>query len=306
VLTALFDDSDRGVASMALQALVYGPPDGPRGWRLDLALAAASRDDDPLTALDQLLMVARHRAPDGTRLRLTGAQKTAIRELVLATASDDRLPSHQRLAMTMSELEQHKIDLTIDWLRARLDHVRRHHKTRYMQPLPDELGPFVRSRRRHAAAKAELERLLHELERPSTEGMYRFGVDQAIEWLGGDNDTITAKVDNWIRGGPRERQLALSFVQSSNWKVFTKRAQVVLDARPSDPEIRRFLVGVRRYPSSWIGSMEPYLRAQADAYRQWTRSRDARLRTLGAEAVTEYERLAEEAVAQERRNRERI
>lgn len=306
VLTVLCGDTDRDVASMALQALVYGPPAGPRGWRLDLAIAAASRGDDPLTALDRLLMVARHRAPDGTLPKLSGAQKTAIRELVLATASDDRLPSHQRLAMTLSELEQHKIDLTFDWLRARLDHVRRHHKTRYMQPLPDELGPFVRSRRRQVAAKAELECLLQELEKPSTDGMYRFGVNQAIEWLGGDSDTVTAKVADWIHGGPRMRQLALSFVHSSNWKVFTKRAQVVLDARPSDPEIRRILIGVRRYPSSWIGSMEPYLRTQADAYRQWTRSRDRRLRTLGAEAVTEYERLAQEAVAQERRNRERI
>jgi hypothetical protein len=306
VLAALFDDPDRGVASMALQALVYGPPDGPRGWRLDLAIAAASRGDDPLTALDRLLMIARHREPAGERPRLTKAQRTAIRELVLATAFDDRLPSHQRLAMTLPELEQHKIDLTLDWLRARLDHVRRHHRIRYMQPLPDEIGPFVRARRRTAAAKAELERLLHELERSSTDGMYRYGVDQAVEWLGGDSETVTAKVGVWIRGGPRQRQLALSFVRSSDWKVFTKRAQIVLDARPSDPEIRRFLIGVRRYPSSWIGSMEPYLRAQADAYRQWTRSRDTRLRTLGGEAVIEYERLAEEAVAEERRNRERI
>jgi hypothetical protein len=108
----------------------------------------------------------------------------------------------------------------------------------------------------------------------------------------------------WILGGPRLRRLALSFVNTSDWKVFTKRAKVVLDARPNDGDVARFLIGVRRYPGSWIGSMEPYLLRQAEAYRQWTRSRDARLRALGAAAVAEYERLANEAVAQERRERE--
>jgi hypothetical protein len=306
VLTALYVDSDRGVASMALQALVYGPPDGPRGWRLDLAIAAAGRTDDPLNALDQLLAARRHRAANNKPPRLTDAQKAAIRELVVATASKDRLPSHHRLAMTLSELERHTVDLTFDWLRARLDHVRRHHKTGYMQPLPDELGPFVRSRRRQAAAKAELARLLQELEKPSTDGMYRFAVDQAIEWFGDDSNLVTAKVAEWIRGGPGLRKLALSFVHSSNWKVFTRRAQLVLDARPTDADVADFLIGVRRYPGSWIGSMEPYFKSQAEPYRQWTRSRDPRLRALGTAAVTEYERLAEEAAAKERHEWERI
>jgi hypothetical protein len=208
--------------------------------------------------------------------------------------------------MTLTELEQLKIDLTFDWLRARLEHVRRNHTSRYIQPLPDELGPFVRSRRRQALARAELARLLAEVEGPSAAGMYRFGIDQAIRWLGGDSELLTQKIGEWIRRGPRFQQLALSFVNTSDWKVFTKRAKVVLDARPNDPEIPRFLIGMRRYPGSWIGSMEPYLRSQADAFRQWTRSLDARLRALGAEAVATYERLAQEAVAEERSRRESI
>ena len=175
-----------------------------------------------------------------------------------------------------------------------------------MQPLPDELAPFVRSRRRQVAARIELARLLQEVEKPSTDGMYRFGVDEAIEWLGGDSELVTAKVAEWISGDERLRRLALSFVHSSNWKVFTRRVKLVLNARPNDPEIRRFLLGVRRYPSSWVGNMEPYFRSQAHAYRQWTRARDPQLRALGAEAVAEYERLADEAVAQEQRERESI
>jgi hypothetical protein len=303
VLTALVNDPERAVAGMALQALVYGPPSGPSGWRLDLALDALAANDDPLPALDQLLAVVRHRAPDRRLPKLTTAQKNAIREIVLTTASTDRLPSHQRLAMTLGELEQHGLDLALDWLQARLEHVHRHHKTRYMQPLPDELEPFIRSRRRQAKAKAELARLLEEVARPSTDGMYRYGVDEAIQWLGGDAHLVTQKIGEWIRGGPRLRRLALSFVNSGGWKAFTARAKLILDARPNDRDVARSLIG-GRYPRSWIGSMEPYFRSQADAFRQWTRSRDPRLRALGAEAVAEYERLAEEAVARERRERE--
>lgn len=146
--------------------------------------------------------------------------------------------------------------------------------------------------------------LLGEVVRSSSDGMYRFGIDEAIWWLGGDSDVVTQKVSEWIHGGPHLRSVALSFVNSNNWKVFTKRAKVVLDARPFDCEVARFLIGARRYPSSWAGSMEPYFQSHADAYRRWTRSRHERLRAVGAEAVAAYERLAAEAAAEERRERE--
>jgi hypothetical protein len=172
-----------------------------------------------------------------------------------------------------------------------------------MQPLPDELAPFIQASRRRAAGKTELARLLDEVEKPSTTGIYHFGVDQAIRWLGGDAAIVTNKVGGWIRSGPRSQRLALSFVNSSDWKVFTNRAKIVLDARPTDREVARFLTRGRQ-PGSWIDSREPYFSAQAEAFRRWTRSRDPRLRVLGAEAIVEYERLAAEAVERERRERE--
>jgi transcriptional regulator with XRE-family HTH domain len=125
----------------------------------------------------------------------------------------------------------------------------------------------------------------------------------ALRVLAGDSTIVTNKVGEWIRGGPRLRRLALAFVTASDWKVFTKRAQILLDARPNDRQIRDFLIGVR-YPRSWIGSSEPHLLAQAEAFRRWKRSRDPRLRALGAEAIAQYERMAAEAAERERRERE--
>jgi hypothetical protein len=304
VLTALIQDEDRSVAATAWQGAVYSRIDGPRSWRLDIALDALKTNDDPLPALNQLLVVVRRRAPTEKPRRLTTGQWQAIREIVLKTATDDGVSSPRHLGMALEALGRWGLDLALEWLAARLDHMRRcDHQRRYLHPLPDELGPLIHASRRRTAGKAELVRLLGEAEKPSTTGMYCFGVDQAIRWLGGDSAIVTSKIGEWIRGGPRLRRLALSFVTSSAWKVFTTRAKIVLDARPDDPDIAGVLTR-GRYPGSWIGSTEPYFLAQAEAFRRWTRSRDARLRALGTTAIANYEHLAAEAAQRERREQE--
>jgi hypothetical protein len=299
ILTALAQDGDARVTSLAYWRLVYSPAEGPRGWRLDVAIAAAGRSDDPLEALDRLLSVIRHRTPGRGRLKLKTDQKDAIRAHVIATAASVRLPSHQRLAMSLQELDEYGIDLALSWLRARLDHLREHATTAYMSTLPDELAPFVRAKRRTKEGRAELDALLTEITLPAAKGMYRLALEQAVRWLGEDSAALTAKIGEWIRGDKQKRQLALSFVKTADWKLFTTRAKLVLDARPNDADIRRFLIEVRSYPSSWSGSLEPYYESQSAAYEGWTRSRDHRLRLLGAEAMKKFAQYAAEEKARE-------
>ena len=135
--------------------------------------------------------------------------------------------------------------------------------------------------------------------------MYRYGVDEAITWLGSDSAEVTRRVGKWAKGSAHERRIALSFVSSGSWAVFTRRARLVLDARPNDPETRRALIYARE-PLSFVGSREPYHRARAGDYRRWVRSKDPRLRELGREAVEHYERLADEAAVYDRRERDRV
>jgi hypothetical protein len=175
----------------------------------------------------------------------------------------------------------------------------------YIYPLPDELHPLVHRRRTRAAGRRELRRLLDEVQKPSTKGIYRHGVGEAIAWLGSDSAEVTRRVAEWAKGTKRQRHLALSFLSSGNWTTFTQRARLVLDARPYDPEIRRALIYARE-PLGFVGSREPYYRARANDYRRWLRSKEPRLRGLGREAVEHYERLAEEAADHHRRERERI
>jgi hypothetical protein len=305
ILSALARDQDEHVRSMTWQALVYGPPEGPSGWRLDVALEITATSSDPATLLDQLLSAARYRRSDGPRRRLTATQRAAITRIALGTASTDELPRQHGIALLLDELDRHGIDVVIPWLRARLEHVRKRASKTYIHPLPDELGPLVQARRNRAAARAELARLLGEVEKPATTGMYRIGVEEAINWLGGESEMLTAKVGEWVRGNARQRELACTFANSGNWRTFTKRARLMLDARPNDEDMRRFLLA-NTYPRSWIGSREPYFRSRAAQYSAWTRSKDPRLRLLGVQAVEYYTQEAEQAALAEKRERDRI
>jgi hypothetical protein len=301
VLTELLSDPDPAVAGRAFQVLLYGAEQGPLGWRFKAAVASISRLDEPLAALDQLLSVIRYR--NRSPAKLTASQKQAVRGVVLASAKRDSLPSRQQLLMTMQELEQHKIDVVFNWVRARLAYLRSGKSNVWFQPLPDEIAQLIIPRRRTAEGKRLLSELLAEVEKESTKGAYRMAVDTAIEWLGRDSAEVTKKVGEWITGTPRLRDLAVSFVMSSDWRVYTKRVKVVIDARPNDRELAKSLVGPR-FPRSWIGNMSKYYNGQADRYRQWTRSRDPRLRQLGLEAVAGFEELAAQEEASEQRLRD--
>ncbi len=306
VASTLAEDPDASVRGAMWQALTYGASEPPSGWRLNLALAITESSDAPLDLLDQLLSLVRHRSqPDAPPRHLTRSQREHVRRIILSSAAVDEIPRQHRVQMALEEAERLGLDLVLPWLRARLDHVKEGAGSRYIHPLPDELQPLIYARRASAAGRRELRRLLDELEKPSTSGLYRFGVDEAIAWLGSDSAEVTRCVAKWAKGSKSQRRLALSFLGCGSWSMFTRRARLVLNARPDDPEIRRALIYAGE-PRSFVGSREPYYRAHADNYRRWVRSRDPRLRVIGREAVEHYERLADEAEDYDRRKRERI
>lgn len=306
VASTLADDPDPSVRGAVWRALTYSASEPPSGWQLNLALVITESSEAPLDLLHQLLSLVRHRSQADTPApRLTASQRKRVRQIILASAEVDEIPHQHRLRMALEEADRFGLDLVLPWLRARLDHVKRRANGHYIHPLPEELQPLVYTRRTSAAGKRELCRLLDEVEKSSTRGMYRYGVDEAIAWLGADSAELTRRVGRWAKGSVRQRRLALSFVSSGNWAAFTRRARLVLNARPFDTEVRRALIYARE-PMSFVGSREPYFRARANEYRRWIRSKDPLLREIGSEAVEHYERLADEAEEYDRRERERI
>jgi hypothetical protein len=221
---------DRVVAARAYHVLLFGAPDGPRGWRVDAALNTIASMDEPLSALDQLLSTIRYR--QNAPATLSAPQKRAVRDVLLNSAERDQMPSRQQLLMAMKEVEQHKIGVAFDWLRARLASLKRGRGNVGLQPLPDDIAQFIIPRRQTAEGKRLLAELLTEVEKGSTKGAYRMALDTAIEWLGRDSEQVTNKVREWIAGAPRLRDLAVPFVMTSNWRVYTKRVKIILDARP--------------------------------------------------------------------------
>lgn len=306
VLTRLASDSEPHVKQTVWRCIVYYSDAPLKAWRLNLALDLTESSESPLDLLDQVLARLRHRAQaSGTKVVLTTSQKEKIKGIVLASANVDHLPQQDRVRLTLEELERIGIDAVMSWMKARLEYVKAQANGRYIDTLPDDIQPLLHARRGRASSRRELERLLDELEKPTTQGLFQHALEEAISWLGYDSEIVTHRVGAWAEGDDREVGLALTLVSFGNWKTFTKRARVILDARPDDSDVRNALIVARR-PMSFIGSQEPYYKARADDYRRWLRSRDERLRQVGREAVSIYEGLAEEAAERERREQERI
>jgi len=304
VAPALAHDADVSVHDQLWHTLVYSGATL-AGWRLDLALVLAEASATPLDRLGQLLGALRHRA-DGGPARLSAKQREAAKRIVLGSATADLPPHNHRVQLALAQVERFGLDLVIPWLQARLDHVKRQAAAgHYIHPLPDELEPLLRARRRRAAAKREFNRLLDELE-AGTSGQYRLGLAQAVGWLGIDSSELTRRINQWTRADDDKLSLAFAFLAAASWPVFTERACAILDARPSDPQVREALLKARDpfHSSGFIRDLESSYHDRADEYRRWTRSRDPRLRELGQEAVALYERLADEEAAKERRERE--
>jgi hypothetical protein len=299
-------DPDEMVRDLVWRGLVYYSAQPLAGWRLNLALQLTEANSSSLELLDQVLGMLRQQAvQSGTKPTLTTGQKAAVRRIILTSATTDQVPRNHRLSMALEEVQLLGLDLVLPWLREHLDHVRIGGAARFVQPLPDELQPHVHSRGGTAGGRRELERLLDELEKTTTTGLYRMAVEEAVSWLGSDSAAVTRRIGRWAIGGKRERQLAHRYVHSGNWRIFTSRARLLLAARPDDPDVHASLIAPR-YPRVFMGSLEPHYQACANQYRRWYEHRDRRLRALGIQAVEQYERLAEEAAERERRERETI
>jgi hypothetical protein len=190
-------------------------------------LEITESSEAPLELLDQLLSFVRHRSrPDLRPPRLTASQRERVRRIILASAAVDEIPRQDRVQMALQEAERFGLDLVLPWLRARLDYVKQCGSGHYVYPLPDDLRPLVYTRRAKAAGRRELRRLLDEIEKPSTKGMYWYGVNEAITWLGSDSAEVTRRVTVWTNGSKHERGLALSFLSSGNWTVFTRSSRI--------------------------------------------------------------------------------
>lgn len=303
---SLSADSDETVRDVVWRGLLYYSDQPLVGRRLNLALHLTEKSSSPLELLGQLFGRLRHQVElEQKAVALTTSQRAAVRRIILASARADALPHNHRLAMALEEATALGIDVVLAWLRERLSYLKSDASARYTHNLPDELQPLVYSRRRRAGARAELERLLDELEDSTTTGLYRMAIEEAVEWLGADSASVTRRIAKWARGSGRQPELAHHYVHSGSWRTFTTRARLLLDSRPDDPAVRDSLV-VDRFPRSFIGSREPYLRARADEYRRWLKHPDKRLRVIAAQAIDRYEYLADQEAENERRVQEAI
>lgn len=302
----LAGDSDEDVRATVWHGVLYYADRPLKGWRLDLALQLAEASASPLSALDQLLGKLRHQGErEGTKPALTRTQQTTVKRIVIRSAHEPRLPRNHRVKMALDEAAAFGLDLVLPWMRERLEFIRSGAAARYAEPLPDELQLLVHVARNTAAGKRELERLLDELEKPTTTGLYRMAVDEAVAWLGADSAAVTRRIPRWATGSEREVQLAHQFVASGNWRVFTRRARLLLDTRPDDADVEESLITLR-HPRSFMGSRAPYFRARADEYRRWLKHRDARLRRIARKAIEYYERAANSEEERERTERDAI
>jgi hypothetical protein len=88
--------------------------------------------------------------------------------------------------------------------------------------------------------------------------------------------------------------------RTREWDLFTERARLLLRAHPHDPRLQATIIHARR-PMEFIGSREPYYRAEAEQFGKWLEADDPLLAATGRDAVDQYRRLAEEEAIDDER-----
>ena len=300
-LTRLARDEDPSVRAAVWDAL-YRRPGALSGWQLDTALELSGKP--PADHRLEFLLPRLAMRSGGEEVILTGSQKAAVAELVLATARTQRLP-HHGTSILLECASKLGLDLVQEWLWGRVDHLRHAGRGVYPDDLPADLGPMVKSRRQTQRAKDTLARLFRLYEEDDLPWCARQAAEQAISWLADDTPELTAQIVKWSRqaeGVPR----AMTFLaRTREWDLYTERARLLLRAHPHDRYLKATIIGARR-PMSFWGSGESQYRAEAEQFARWLEADDPLLLALGREAVTSYNELAAEAAAEDERDHQAL
>jgi len=299
-LTRLVEDDDSSVRTAVWDALhrLRGPLSE---WQLDIALAL-SRDASTHDRLDLLLGRLEFEAKQSEEdVVLTDSQKATITELILATAEAERVP-HHGIGSLLEHASKLGLELVGEWVWRRIDYLRRHAgRGVYLGDLPDELGPMVRARRETLGSKDALGRLFTLYEDDDLPWLAQHAAEQAIGWLAGDTPELTAQMMKWSSQGEEGLSRATTFLaRTREWDLFTERARLLLRAHPHDPRLQATIIHARR-PMEFVGSREPYYRAEAEKFGKWLEADDPLLVSAGHEALDQYSKLADEAAAEDER-----
>lgn len=160
---------------------------------------------------------------------------------------------------------------------------------------------MMRARRDALGSKDGLVRLFALYEDDDLPWLARHAAEQAIDWLAGDTPVLTAQMMRWSSQGGEGLSRATTFLaRTRGWDLFTERARVLLRAQPHNPRLQATIIDARR-PMEFMGSREPYYRAEAEQFGNWLKADDPLLVAVGREAIDEYTKLADEAAIEDER-----
>jgi hypothetical protein len=299
-LTRLAEDEDSAVRAAVWDAL-YRLRGRLSEWQLDIALALSS-EASTHNRLDLLLGRLEFEGKQSDEaIVLTDSHKATITELILATAEAERVP-HHGIGGLLEHASTLGLELVGEWVSRRIEYLRRHGgRGVYLGDLPDELGPMMRARRDTLGSKDGLVRLFALYEDDDLPWLARHAAEQAIDWLAGDTSVLTAQMMKWSSQGEEGLSRATTLLaRTRGWDLFTERARLLLRAHPHDPRLHATIIDARR-PMEFMGSREPYYRAEAEQFGKWLEADDPLLVAIGREAIDQYTKLADEAAIDDER-----
>jgi hypothetical protein len=163
--------------------------------------------------------------------------------------------------------------------------------------LPSELHPLVTAQRERLDWNEHLHRAVGMLEERDLPWRVRHALEQLVAWLGDDSDELTRVLERWVREDETLRSRAIEVLKHTPWgETFQTRARVLIQAA-DDPRLRWGLV-LAHEPTSFVGSWEPYYRAEAKRFEPWLD--DPVLREVAQQAIDYFTARADEAAADDR------
>jgi hypothetical protein len=266
-------------------------------WRIDVALQAAQ--DGDTTAVDFVLALLERTTDDGRLAAPLSTQQLArISQLVLASATSQRVENDYELTHIFSRLSPNCPDLPYEWIVARIEALAQRdselqnadpdtYLTEHFDPLPATVLEALAQNPK----PSYLRNALDQLDTLPTNSIRFTELTSVVAALDQGFEVVTDQLGDWLeRDGEGDAWRVYKLLETPlAWDVFTDRSRSLL-SRVNDPRLVAMLVEVRD-PKSWAGSVVPLYEQLRDGYGKWAADSDARLAAAGAEGVSRFERL---------------
>jgi hypothetical protein len=291
VLTRLAKDDDPTVRTAVWYGLQRHMRVMPPYIQALVHLIRTEPDPELLTMLVETLTITDEDASAG-ELAISDDNANLVKEALLRSAELARGPEPYALVSALTRAAEIGHDWTMEWVWARIESLARARRSIEPRDLPSELRPLVQARLSTPGWEEHFNRACRWLEGEDLPWRVQEALVDLIAWLGTDTPELRSQLVGWVQAGDVLRRRALEILRHMPWgEKFADAARAILEVTDDDDVV--WAIALAHEPRSFVGSQEPYYRAAATRFVEW--SDDPVLSRVGDRAIEYLTKRADDA-----------